>query len=106
MGRGLAVAGDDGPAVPQVFHLGFAGIDHRLSGESHARAQLGCAAAADEVGDLGFLMNHLPNTVPDKFPDDAEAVGLDPVLHGGGNIRHAVLSMNRYRRWLIRQSDA
>ena len=90
MGRQAAVLAVDGPAVGAHPDAPIAHIHHRLDGEDHALLEQVAGARAPVVRDLGVLVHLAAHPVPHQGADHREAVLLDPLLDGGGDVAQAV----------------
>ena len=86
LGRQAAVFGDDGPIVIEHFNLAFAGIDHGLDGEGHARFNDDARARAAVVQHLWFLVEDFADAVATVFTHDGKVVGLGVLLDGVADV--------------------
>ena len=90
VGGQRAVLGVDRPVVVAHPHGVAAGRDHRLDGQDHALLEQRALAGLAEVGDLRVLVHVAADAVADERAHDREAVGLDLLLDGVGDVAEAV----------------
>src|SRR5258708_25548144 len=78
---GAAVSGDCRRLVTQEARFRLAVIHHGLDCDHHTFAQFRAVPASSIVRNLGFFVQPRANSMSHEFPDHAETLSLNILLH-------------------------
>src|SRR5258705_10015008 len=90
MRGGLAVSGNDGPAVVENFHLVGTHINHGLDRENEARFDLRAFSILNVVQYRRIFVQGAADAMATEITNDSVIVRFSMLLHGCGNICNVV----------------
>ena len=95
--RAVAAIGCYGrPLIVKNPCSGTSRVHHRFDCQNHAFAQTRTVSASAVIRNLRLLVQPCPDSVSDKFPDDAESVGFDKFLYGSAYISDCIADPRRF----------